>query len=156
MGCIVPEKEEKLKSKLCTERYGGCVCTINQKVYTRDSTFSVSKILHNLRLDDIIPSTPPALVMATIEGALHTGKHISFKILSNTDRNVRARLGRLAIRGRKDLETPCFLALTSRGVVPHVTPDVLAAHTQIGGVHMALEDCKLEFLCYMLLILIRF
>ncbi len=53
-----------------------------------------------------------------------------------------ARLGRLAVAGRKVVETPGFLAITSRGVIPHLTPDVVSEHTQVGGVHLALEDCK--------------
>jgi queuine tRNA-ribosyltransferase accessory subunit len=48
----------------------------------------------------------------------------------------------LRVEGRDELETPNFLALTSRGVVPHMTPDVVAGSTDIKGIHMALEDCK--------------
>jgi queuine tRNA-ribosyltransferase subunit QTRTD1 len=48
----------------------------------------------------------------------------------------------MIVEGRKDLETPNFLAVSSRGVIPHMTPDVIAASTQIGGIHMAIEDCK--------------
>lgn len=41
------------------------------------------------------------------------------------------------------LPTPNFLAQSSRGVVPHLTPDVLRdiAGGVIEGVHFALEDC---------------
>jgi queuine tRNA-ribosyltransferase subunit QTRTD1 len=67
---------------------------------------------------------------------------LGFEILSNSDPTSGARLGRLAVEGRKALETPGFIAVTSRGVVPHMTPDVIAAHAQFGGVHMALEDCR--------------
>ena len=62
--------------------------------------------------------------------ALHTESH--------------ARTGTLALEGRRAVETPNFLAITSRGAVPHVTPDVLLQHTGIGGVHMALEDCEFD------------
>jgi len=49
------------------------------------------------------------------------------------------RFGRLSIRQTR-YRTPNFFAVTSRGVVPHLTPDVLSAlYTQIGGVSMALE-----------------
>ena len=69
-------------------------------------------------------------------------KRVFFEILSHVDPNVvKPRIGRLRIHGRKDLETPGFMAVGSRGVVPHVAPDLLA-NTQIGGVHMALEDCE--------------
>jgi len=53
-----------------------------------------------------------------------------------------ARLGRLAIAGRQSLETPNFFAVTSRGAVPHITPDNASKHLQIGGAYMALEDCR--------------
>lgn len=51
------------------------------------------------------------------------------------------RLGLLSCQGRMTLETPNIFGITSRGVIPHITPDILASEIQIGGVHMALEDC---------------
>ncbi|RDW95083.1 putative queuine tRNA-ribosyltransferase-like protein [Coleophoma crateriformis] len=64
-----------------------------------------------------------------------------FEVLSAVDSDTGgARIGRLAVQGRKELNTPDFLAVSSRGVVPHLTPDVLASHTHFSGVHMALED----------------
>jgi queuine tRNA-ribosyltransferase subunit QTRTD1 len=68
---------------------------------------------------------------------------LSFEIFSSTDHTTRtARLGRVRIAGRKDVETPNFFSISSRGVVPHLAPDIISAHTQFAGVHMALEDCK--------------
>ncbi|KFY42088.1 hypothetical protein V494_02606 [Pseudogymnoascus sp. VKM F-4513 (FW-928)] len=52
----------------------------------------------------------------------------------------RARLGRIAVKGRRTLDTPNFLALTSRGVVPHVSPDVVEEQTEFAGIYMAIED----------------
>jgi len=81
--------------------------------------------------------------MASISTASEEGKRISFQILNQADPNVIGpRLGRLSVAARKDLETPDFFAVTSRGVIPHITPDIISAHAQIGGVHMALEDCE--------------
>jgi queuine tRNA-ribosyltransferase len=81
--------------------------------------------------------------MASTSRLPGTGRKILFEILSYLDANAAGpRFGRLSIQGRRDIETPNFFAVTSRGVVPHLTPDVLSAYTQIGGVHMALEDCK--------------
>jgi queuine tRNA-ribosyltransferase accessory subunit len=75
--------------------------------------------------------------------ALGKGKRILFEVLSRVDPDeAGSRLGRLALKGRKDLETPNFLAVSSRGVVPHITPDIISTQTQIGGVHIALEDCE--------------
>ncbi len=75
--------------------------------------------------------------------ASETGKRVLFEILSDVDPDVAGpRLGRLSVKGRKDLATPNFLAVSSRGVVPHITPDIISASTQVGGVLMALEDCE--------------
>ncbi|KAK3946055.1 tRNA-guanine(15) transglycosylase-like protein [Diplogelasinospora grovesii] len=51
-----------------------------------------------------------------------------------------ARLGRLLLPGRQPVSTPNFFAMTSRGSVPHVTPDNVSKHLNIGGSYMALED----------------
>ncbi|KAI5365216.1 Putative tRNA-guanine(15) transglycosylase, queuine tRNA-ribosyltransferase accessory subunit QTRTD1 [Septoria linicola] len=51
-----------------------------------------------------------------------------------------ARLGRLALPRRRILETPHYLANTSRGVVPHITQDTFVRDTDINGVYVALED----------------
>jgi hypothetical protein len=53
-----------------------------------------------------------------------------------------ARVGTLCVKERKELETPNYIALTSRGVVPHISPDVLNEHTDFSGVLTAIEDCK--------------
>ncbi|KAK5137704.1 hypothetical protein LTR08_007275 [Meristemomyces frigidus] len=54
------------------------------------------------------------------------------------------RLGRLALPGRKPIATPHYLATTSRGVVPHLTQDTFVSATNINGVYVGLEDCKLD------------
>lgn len=58
-----------------------------------------------------------------------------------------ARLGKVTLAGRNAVKTPNFFAVTSRGAVPHLTPDVVLEHAHFGGVHMALEDCKSGTLC---------
>ncbi|RFU31505.1 hypothetical protein B7463_g4801, partial [Scytalidium lignicola] len=64
-----------------------------------------------------------------------------FEILGGVDSNVVGpRIGRMVLNGRKDVQTPNFFALSSRGAVPHITPDVISSSTDISGVHMALED----------------
>lgn len=55
-----------------------------------------------------------------------------------------ARLGRLALPQRQAIDTPNFFAVTSRGVVPHLTPDTIAKYGSFPGVYMAMEDCELE------------
>ncbi|TAQ83979.1 hypothetical protein B7494_g7702 [Chlorociboria aeruginascens] len=74
---------------------------------------------------------------------LPDGSKLNFEILNSLESNatgIRTRLGRLSIPGRRPLETPNFIAISSRGVIPHMTPDIIASHTQINGVHMAIED----------------
>ncbi|KAH6703289.1 putative Queuine tRNA-ribosyltransferase-like protein [Leptodontidium sp. MPI-SDFR-AT-0119] len=79
--------------------------------------------------------------MASMNGISEKGKRLLFEVLSHVDPSVAGpRLGKLSLPRRKDVLTPDIFAIGSRGVVPHVTPDVLAAHTQFGGIHMALED----------------
>ncbi|CAG8956246.1 hypothetical protein HYFRA_00003626 [Hymenoscyphus fraxineus] len=66
---------------------------------------------------------------------------LSFEVSGAIEYNTPdARLGRLSIAGRNDIDTPNFFSISSRGVVPHLTPDVIGEHTQPGGVHIALED----------------
>lgn len=81
--------------------------------------------------------------MAASNGFPGAGRKIAFEILGHLDANVAGpRLGKLSVKGRHDVETPNFFSVTSRGVIPHLTPDVISSHTHIGGVHIALEDCK--------------
>jgi hypothetical protein len=70
-----------------------------------------------------------------------------FKILSSPPAGeaAAARIGRLALPNRKAIDTPNFVAITARGAVPHLTPDIVGKHTSLGGAHMALEDCALLY-----------
>ncbi|KAK0752253.1 tRNA-guanine(15) transglycosylase-like protein [Schizothecium vesticola] len=52
------------------------------------------------------------------------------------------RLGRLAFSGRRTIDTPNYFAVTSRGAIPHITPDNVNNHLHTSGVYMALEDCN--------------
>ena len=74
-----------------------------------------------------------------------SGRSVNFELLGHQHGSEgRPRLGRLNVQGRRTLETPGFLAVGSRGVVPHISPDVIASQTDIGGIHLALEDCKFD------------
>lgn len=53
-----------------------------------------------------------------------------------------ARLGKLALPGRRTIDTPNFTAVTSRGVIPHLTPEVVSKYTSFSSAYMALEDCR--------------
>ena len=65
-----------------------------------------------------------------------------FKVLSSAAGDgCSARLGKLALPGRRTIDTPTFTAATSRGVIPHLTPEVVERDTSISTAYMALEDC---------------
>jgi queuine tRNA-ribosyltransferase accessory subunit len=66
-----------------------------------------------------------------------------FRLLKGTSADgAAARLGRLALPQRRPVETPNFLDITSRGSIPHLTPDVVGKHVRSHGAYYALEDCK--------------
>ena len=67
-----------------------------------------------------------------------------FEVLTGALKDgVAARVGRLAFAGRLPIDTPNFMAVASRGAIPHLTPDNVGRHLQATGAYMALEDCKL-------------
>ncbi|OKL63810.1 hypothetical protein UA08_00419 [Talaromyces atroroseus] len=51
-----------------------------------------------------------------------------------------ARVGKVVLPGRKSIQTPHYVAITSRGVVPHLSPDVARNHTTLGCLYIGLED----------------
>ncbi|KAK0735550.1 tRNA-guanine(15) transglycosylase-like protein [Apiosordaria backusii] len=66
-----------------------------------------------------------------------------FEILSSALKegtSATARIGRLAFPGRRPIDTPNFIAVTSRGTLPHVTPDNISKHLQVSGAYFSLED----------------
>ena len=66
---------------------------------------------------------------------------LSFTILKTAATVGVPRLGRLALQGRRVIETPSHVSITSRGVVPHLSPDNLRSKITLNGVYLALEDC---------------
>ncbi|EHA51576.1 tRNA-guanine transglycosylase [Pyricularia oryzae 70-15] len=64
-----------------------------------------------------------------------------FTLLRASTPGTGARLGRLSLPGRNPVDTPNFFSGTSRGVVPHLTPDNLRRHADmVRGAYMAFED----------------
>jgi hypothetical protein len=51
------------------------------------------------------------------------------------------RTGVLSLPNRQAIKTPHYLALASRGAIPHLTQDNVVKHTNIRGAYMAAEDC---------------
>lgn len=62
-------------------------------------------------------------------------------VATRTSHSMGPRLGRIALPSRQ-VQTPHYLACTSRGVVPHITQDTFVRDTNITGVYVALEDCE--------------
>ena len=62
-----------------------------------------------------------------------------------------ARLGQLALANRHAIKTPNYIGVTSRGMIPHMTPQIHDTQENIGGVYMAFEDCKQSILPIILL-----
>lgn len=52
------------------------------------------------------------------------------------------RLGKLIVQGRTAINTPHYLAVSSKGFVPHLSQDMARKSTDIQGIYAALEDCK--------------
>jgi len=64
---------------------------------------------------------------------------IEFTLLKTTGA-LAPRLGRISLAGRKTILTPGFIGNTSRGVIPHVSPDNFQK-VDLNGVYVPLEDC---------------
>jgi len=65
---------------------------------------------------------------------------IEFTLLKTTGA-LAPRLGRISLVGRKTIQTPAFIGNTSRGVIPHVSPDNFGKSVDVNGVYVPLEDC---------------
>jgi queuine tRNA-ribosyltransferase subunit QTRTD1 len=66
-----------------------------------------------------------------------------FEILKASTAEVGvARLGRLAFAGRRAMETPNYIPVASRGIIPHLTPENMDRYTSFDAAYMAIEDCK--------------
>ncbi|KAF7546434.1 hypothetical protein G7Z17_g8431 [Cylindrodendrum hubeiense] len=64
-----------------------------------------------------------------------------FEILKSATADVgAARLGRLALGNHRVMETPNYLAVASRGVIPHLTPENMERYTAFDAAYMAIED----------------
>lgn len=69
-------------------------------------------------------------------------KLLSFDLLNPTVSEDESRLGRLAFQGRTAIDTPHYIAVSSRGAVPHLSQDVMRDDTSISALYIALEDCE--------------
>lgn len=62
-------------------------------------------------------------------------------VLLKTKGALAPRLGRISLAGRKSIPTPGFIGNTSRGVIPHISPDTFRKSVDLNGVYIPLEDC---------------
>lgn len=67
--------------------------------------------------------------------------HITFHLQSSSQ-DGGMRLGSLTVHNQQTIKTPHYVAISSRGCVPHVTQDNLYRRTGVCGMHVALEDCE--------------
>ena len=73
---------------------------------------------------------------------------LSFNILRTASTDNDARLGQLLHHGRPPIDTPHYFAISSRGTVPHMTPDMMRDETSIRGMYTGLEDCMHSLVSY--------
>lgn len=90
-------------------------------------------------------SLPPQVIMSAKIGD-HTSEYsdcaVSFDLTSPESKDNGPRLGQLSFQRRRAMDTPHYLALSSRGTVPHVSQDMMRDHSGIRGLYVALEDCE--------------
>ncbi|CAK7198284.1 hypothetical protein SEUCBS139899_000944 [Sporothrix eucalyptigena] len=97
------------------------------------------------------PSSPPPLpvsmslqplfrTLKTAAASVGNGIGDAVVVEEGLGRLAAPRLGSLALPGRTPVATPAFFAVTSRGAVPHVTPDNIARTDIVNGAYFALED----------------
>jgi queuine tRNA-ribosyltransferase subunit QTRTD1 len=65
---------------------------------------------------------------------------LEFTLLKTTG-TLTPRIGRLSLPGKRPILTPSFIGTTSRGVLPHISPDNFRKCVGLDGVYVALEDC---------------
>lgn len=67
---------------------------------------------------------------------------LSFSISTESCNTEGARIGTLVTSNGRPIATPHYVAISSRGVVPHLTHDLLSKQHDVPAVYAALEDCK--------------
>ncbi|EFW16060.1 hypothetical protein D8B26_006213 [Coccidioides posadasii str. Silveira] len=63
-----------------------------------------------------------------------------FTLLNSAPSILAPRLGRLCLKGRKPIQTPHYVPITSRGAVPHVSHDTMRDHMSVQSLYAGLED----------------
>ena len=116
----------------------------------RASARPLSRIYSSLRgeafatVDVRLPVRRRLLAVTFASGQQAMGvKNVSFGTSpSYAPRIDGPRLGKLSCSGRKDITTPEYFALTSRGAAQHLSQDTVRDHTNVKGLYTALEECE--------------
>ncbi|CAK7211192.1 hypothetical protein SBRCBS47491_001030 [Sporothrix bragantina] len=87
-----------------------------------------------------MPPPPLFRILKTAASSVGNGIGDAVAAEDTLGRTAVPRMGLLALSGRKPLATPAFFAVTSRGAVPHVTPDNIVRTDLVNGAYFALED----------------
>ncbi|PKS05332.1 hypothetical protein jhhlp_008706, partial [Lomentospora prolificans] len=68
-------------------------------------------------------------------------EEMGFRVLKSlAGSGAGARLGKLCLPNRLPVQTPAYIGVTSRGTLPHLTPDTIKKYTTFEAAYMALED----------------
>lgn len=70
------------------------------------------------------------------------GKPLTFDFQAYDPTDSGLRIGTLSVNGRSTINTPHYVAISSRGTVPHLTQDMMRDNSAITGIYAALEDCE--------------
>lgn len=87
------------------------------------------------------PQHVSAMTTSTMEPSQSQSGNMTFNVLASSAPVMAARVGKLALAGRKTLSTPHYIPLTSRGTVPHIAHDMLRKETALNSLYIGLEDC---------------
>lgn len=69
---------------------------------------------------------------------------LQFSLRHLENKTIPPRLGRL-LSHTQNINTPNYVIPTSRGIVPHLTPDTMHRHCNVSAAYVALEDCTCHF-----------
>lgn len=101
------------------------------------------KFANRLIKKQLISLLPPVMAARNAAQVSTESKSaVSFDFASIESEDSGPRLGRLSFQGRKTIDTPHYLALSSRGTIPHLSQDMVRDNTAIGSLYVALEDCE--------------
>lgn len=72
----------------------------------------------------------------------HSSELVSFQLSRLQSDEDGPRIGRLIFQGRDPIDTPHYVAISSRGAVPHLSQDMMRENTSIRALYTAVEDCE--------------